>query len=72
MIEVFYKTTCCFGALTLFMAWLNGKYEGFINENILFGVVFVFAVLIGAGFGITLIDAGHFIYSLVKRIWFNG
>lgn len=72
MIEVFYKTTCCFGALFFLFAWIDKNYEGFLNENILVGVTFVFAVLIGAGFGITLIDAGHFIYSLVKRIWFNG
>lgn len=72
MIEVFYKLTCCVGALATFLAWLDSKYKDFLNQDILFGVAFVLLVLLGVGFGITLIDATHFIYQLVKRVWFNG
>lgn len=68
MIEVFYKITCFVGAITVFLAWLDSKYKDFINQDILFGMAFVLLVLLGTGFGITLIDATHFIYQLIKRV----
>ena len=68
MIEVLWKTTCCFGVLALVLVLINSKYENFVSDNIVTGVAFCLYMLIGAGFGATIIDTVVFIYQLVKRI----